>query len=416
MNQERIVAGALLFAGAGRLRLGLGRQCQRHWAAPRLLAGSLQRQGDAPAFVTFAGNYSQYSITGLSVKDNVSGTVQTVPAGSRLLFGDGTAVALDLDGVAGQTYRLYQTAFNRKPDLSGLGFQMNAMETLGFTLEQVAQNFIDSPEFSRTYGSLNDTDFVTLLYANVLHRAPDPDGLAFHVGYLQGTHPDGRKISRAQDLIGFSESPENKAQVLAAIQNGIEYIRYGTTPLSTPAANFAASYNGNIVDGDIGPVSLTVAASGALTATMHSVGYGVDLSGNGTLVDGGKLTFTLSGGGKTIDFNGSIALSSGLATGFWAYRDSTVKGEFNAAKKVEVALAFPQVQQIINQRCVSCHSTNGTQQAGIRLDSEALIRSQASLIKQVAVDTTFMPYGNATGMTTAERQIVGKWISDGTPP
>lgn len=415
MNQERIVAGALLLLALAGCGSGSGDSTSAAAATPRLLAGSLQRQGDAPAFVTFSGNYSQYSITGLSVKDNVYGTVQTVPAGSRLLFGDGSTVALDLDGVAGQTYRLYQTAFNRKPDLSGLGFQMNAMEALGFTLEQVAQNFIDSPEFARTYGSLNDTDFVTLLYANVLHRAPDPDGLAFHVGYLQGTHPDGRKISRAQDLIGFSESPENKAQVLAAIQNGIEYIRYGTTPLSTPVANFAASYNGNIIDGDVGAMSMTVAASGALTATMHSIGYGVDLSGTGTVVDGGKLTFTLSGGGKTVDFNGSIALSSGLATGFWAYRDSTVKGEFNAAKKVEVALAFPQVQQIITQRCVSCHSAS-LAQAGVRLDSEALIRSQASLIQQVAVLSTVMPYGNATGMTAAERQIVGKWITDGTPP
>ena len=55
---------------------------------------------------------------------------------------------------------------------------MNALDQ-GLNISQVAQNFINSPEFSATYGSLNDTQFVTQLYANVLHRAPDDGGLAY---------------------------------------------------------------------------------------------------------------------------------------------------------------------------------------------------------------------------------------------
>ena len=36
-------------------------------------------------------------------------------------------------------------------------------------------------------------------------------------------------------------------------------------------------------------------------------------------------------------------------------------------------------------------------------------------IKAVAVDSTAMPLGNATGMTPEERTILGRWIAEGAP-
>src|SRR5207237_620506 len=96
---------------------------------------------------------------------------------------DDFSVAYDIDGDAGQAYRLYQAAFNRTPDIGGLGYQMNALDE-GLTLTQVAANFIDSPEFQHTYGNVDDTQFITLLYQNVLHRAPDPGGLRDHLGEI----------------------------------------------------------------------------------------------------------------------------------------------------------------------------------------------------------------------------------------
>lgn len=134
----------------------------------------------------------------------------------RLQFDD-KAIAFDTNGNAGQAYRLYQAAFNRTPDQSGLGFQMNALDT-GATLTNVAQNFINSPEFSATYGNLSDAQFVTQLYQNVLHRGPDAGGLSFHTSNLSAG------MSRAQTLVGFSESPENQAALIGVIQNGMEYI------------------------------------------------------------------------------------------------------------------------------------------------------------------------------------------------
>jgi Ca2+-binding RTX toxin-like protein len=165
----------------------------------------------------YSGAKASYAVSKTSLGFVVSG-----PDGSdslrdveRLSFSD-VYVALDVDGTAGEAYRLYQAAFNRKPDISGLGYQINALDN-GLTLSQVAQNFINSPEFRMTYGALNTSQFVTQLYANVLHRVPDSGGLAYHIARLESG------VGRADVLVGFSESPENQAAVIGAIQNGMVY-------------------------------------------------------------------------------------------------------------------------------------------------------------------------------------------------
>ncbi len=84
-------------------------------------------------------------------------------------------------------------------------------------LDQVAQQFIASNEFVKTYGTLSTTKFVTQLYANVLHRAPDSGGLAYHVDHMD----HGR--TQTQMLVEFSESAENQAALIGTIQHGIEY-------------------------------------------------------------------------------------------------------------------------------------------------------------------------------------------------
>lgn len=134
----------------------------------------------------------------------------------RLQFSD-YYLAFDTTGTAGQAYRLYQAAFDRQPDLAGLGHQINALDT-SLTLLQVAQNFLNSPEFSRTYGGLDDMQFATQLYLNVLHRTPDAGGLAHQVDAL------AHGLARSQLLMNFSESPENQAAVIGAIQGGITYL------------------------------------------------------------------------------------------------------------------------------------------------------------------------------------------------
>jgi len=78
---------------------------------------------------------------------------------------------------------------------------------------------------------------------------------------------------------------------------------------------------------------------------------------------------------------------------------------------------FAQVARIIEQRCAACHSLHPTKVAaaprGIKLDTAAEIKAQASAIEQQAVQTRAMPLGNITGMTKAERDLLGRWIAQG---
>ncbi|TFW08298.1 DUF4214 domain-containing protein [Oxalobacteraceae bacterium OM1] len=180
--------------------------------------------------VAMHGKRASYTLTkvatGYQLQDN-AGTdgIDTLANVERIKFSD-TALALDVDGIAGQAYRLYQAAFNRKPDVAGLGWQMKAMDT-GTPLLQVAQNFMDSAEFKSLYGSNPSySTLVSLLYQNVLHRTPQQLEVDFWVKILDGTSTVAAQQTPAEVLSNFSESAENQAQVIGAIQNGIEYQYY----------------------------------------------------------------------------------------------------------------------------------------------------------------------------------------------
>ena len=168
------------------------------------------------------GAWSSYSVVGNSDQASVSGPqgIDSLTNVERIRFGDGNAIALDVNGDAGEAYRLYQAAFDRAPALPGLGYHINDLDN-GVPLWLVAQHFIDSPEFQATYGATTDTQFITLLYRNVLDRAPDDGGLQFHLNeFAQGE-------SRADMLCHFSESPENQASVIGQIGNGMLYVPLG---------------------------------------------------------------------------------------------------------------------------------------------------------------------------------------------
>jgi hypothetical protein len=178
--------------------------------------------GDGLDTLVFGGGSSAYTVqhnsTGFTVLDT-SGHTTTLANVERLQFGDGM-VALDINGTAGQAYRLYQAAFDRTPDKGGLGFWIAGMDK-GETLLDAAKGFVGSKEFTDLYGvNTSDAQFVDALYQNVLHRTPDQSGYDFWTHAIQ-------IASRAEVLANFSESAENQTQVIGSIQNGIAYLHWG---------------------------------------------------------------------------------------------------------------------------------------------------------------------------------------------
>ncbi|PYD07078.1 protease, partial [Pseudomonas savastanoi pv. glycinea] len=122
----------------------------------------------------------------------------------RLHFTDG-ALALDIGGAAGQAYRVYRAAFDRTPDLGGVGFWISRLDA-GATLDDIAAGFVASGEFAALYGSAPSNEEIVLrLYRNVLDREPDQGGYAFWVDVL-----DSGRAGLNTVLAQFSESAENR--------------------------------------------------------------------------------------------------------------------------------------------------------------------------------------------------------------
>lgn len=138
----------------------------------------------------------------------------------RIHFDD-LHVALDIDGAPGMAYRLYRAAFDRTPDEGGLGFWIAQLDN-GVSLEDAAAGFMGNQEFLDLYGAApSNADFLSRIYQNILHRAPDKEGYAFWLGALGGG------VARATVLAQVSESVENVEQVAELIAHGIIYTPFG---------------------------------------------------------------------------------------------------------------------------------------------------------------------------------------------
>ena len=122
------------------------------------------------------------------------------------------------EGNLGAVFRAYGAVLDRSPDEAGFRGWVDNLDSGALTLQQVIDGFTGSQEFQSLYGSLNDTEFVTLLYNNVLNRSPDSAGLQ---GWLDAM--DGG-LTRAQVVLGFSQSAEYIASSDAAFTSFVTTI------------------------------------------------------------------------------------------------------------------------------------------------------------------------------------------------
>lgn len=201
-------------SGANRLQGGAGDDLLVGMGGSDILDGGM---GSDTA--RFAGRRADYTLAHAASGFSVSqGSSMTMLSGVERLSFDDAAVAIDIDGNAGQVLRLYQAIFNRAPDQKGLGYWIDARDK-GMALEDIALFFTQGAEFKTMYGANpGSAELLGKLYQYALHRAPDTAGVAFWQGLL-----DGHKIGLGDLLTSFSESTENKAQVIGSIQDGIAY-------------------------------------------------------------------------------------------------------------------------------------------------------------------------------------------------
>lgn len=136
----------------------------------------------------------------------------------RLQFSDKT-VELGMDTAAAQVYRLYDAAFNRPSDETGLGFWVNAAQIS--SLDEIAQNFMQSAEFEALYPATSSArENIGKFYENVLDRPADNEGLDYWVQMREG----GTSMSAI--LVAISESPEHQVLLTGQMTHGVTYIPF----------------------------------------------------------------------------------------------------------------------------------------------------------------------------------------------
>lgn len=129
-------------------------------------------------------------------------------ADKTLYFGTATPASMirtqahgTFDDHRGPVLRLYWAFFKRAPDLGGLTYWAGK-HAQGTSIKAIANGFAKSNEFQTNFGGGTDSQFVTLVYTNVLDRQPDAAGLAHWVAKMQaGT-------TRGEMMTNFSESSE----------------------------------------------------------------------------------------------------------------------------------------------------------------------------------------------------------------
>jgi hypothetical protein len=126
---------------------------------------------------------------------------------STSAFTDGMEPVVS-EGLAQSIARLYEASLDRAFDAPGVNFWIDQWQA-GKSLHSIADFFLESDEFVAHFGSIDDTtasDFVGVLYANILEREANDKELSYWVDQLS----DGQ--SHASVLLAFSDSSENIAR------------------------------------------------------------------------------------------------------------------------------------------------------------------------------------------------------------
>src|SRR4029078_7334871 len=92
---------------------------------------------------------------------------------------------------------------------------------------------------------------------------------------------------------------------------------------------------------------------------------------------------------------------------------------FSSAAAGSAPVDFADAHAVIQRRCIECHSATPSDTtftvapAGVMFDTPEQIQRMAARIKERAVVTKTMPFNNKTGITEAERALLGTWVDQG---
>jgi Ca2+-binding RTX toxin-like protein len=194
-------------AGSDFLSGGAGNDILRGDAGSDLIDG-----GAGVDTAVYGGMKRTYStVSGSLVIGGAEGGVDQLSNVEVLQFLDGR-LSFDINDASAVVYRLYDTVFDRAPDVFGLADFSRAISEGRATVQQILEAFVGSEEYRSRFSGMNDEQFVRELYRSSLNREGEDAGVAFYTGALTNG-----STTRLQLLMIFSESPEHRSIVDAVI-------------------------------------------------------------------------------------------------------------------------------------------------------------------------------------------------------
>ncbi|MCB1335140.1 MAG: pre-peptidase C-terminal domain-containing protein, partial [Roseivivax sp.] len=173
-----------------------------------------------------------------------------------------------------EVYRLYRATLDRDPDATGFAAWAETLAG-GRDYLSVVTGFTASQEFQNVYGNTTDTQFIELLYNNVLNRGSDATGLAGWLNQLQTA-----AMTRSEVVRGFAESQEHINSTASAMMSWLQ----------------SSAGGGDILEGGAGNDTLTGGVSG--DRFVFSGDFGTDTIINFDPAGGDLIDFSQT----TLDF------------------------------------------------------------------------------------------------------------------
>jgi len=142
------------------------------------------------------------------------GQAVTVNDVENIQFNDRTLV-VDTSPEAKVVLFMYEVVLDRLMDLDGLTGWLAAAGT-GSSFGEIANGFLNSPEFMASFGELSNEAFVTQLYSSAFNRNPDQTGFdTWLAGLNDGT------LTRGEVAAAFAQSTEMANLFQSHLNDGV---------------------------------------------------------------------------------------------------------------------------------------------------------------------------------------------------
>ena len=119
---------------------------------------------------------------------------------------DTFSIIKGVDDITGQLFRLYNTIFDRFPDINGFKYWIGMNELKLIDLKETTELFISSDEFSNKNGfDISDGLFINQLYLNAFDRSPELEGFQYWMNQLESN-----LSSRTDVALSINNSHESR--------------------------------------------------------------------------------------------------------------------------------------------------------------------------------------------------------------